>query len=214
MPISQTLTVFPPAPDSSDTPEVFNASADAYVAHQVSTYIPEMNILIGQINTLQGEVNLAQTNTYGARDLTLSYRDQTLTARDLAYASANFAGAWDITTDFGGKSVIFDGIAYASLVSPNVGNQPDLSPTKFAPLQKSLSIDEIVSHLSSLPATYDANGKVSEIPYTTGNKEVLTYLANGKLDKVEYTDTDGTTVLLTETQSYFANGKWSHETRT
>jgi len=56
--ITQTITIFPPAPDSStDSASVFNTKANNFVAHQSSTYVGEVNTWATEANLLRDEIN-------------------------------------------------------------------------------------------------------------------------------------------------------------
>ena len=58
MAITQTISNFPPAPDSgTDTPTEFNAKADAFVNHQSDVYVGEVNTWASEVNTTQNEIN-------------------------------------------------------------------------------------------------------------------------------------------------------------
>jgi len=221
MAITQTLTALPTAPQSTDTPEIFNSRADAFVLALYVDFQPEMNVAIGQINGLQTELNTLQTEVNTARDTTLSYRDQTLTARNLAYASANFvSGGWDTTTDFANKSVIHNGVAYVSNVSPNINNDPELTVgTEWIKLSVEDFIEVLFAGLNeniNIPITVTANNDIDTITYTSGNTKVYTYTASFDIETIKYYDTDGTTLLATLTNSYivddvnnFPYGVWS-----
>jgi hypothetical protein len=50
------------------------------------------------------------------------------------------------------------------------------------------------------------NGNLTEILYVNGKKEIFTYDANNMLISVKYYDTDGTTLIGTNTYTYDANG--------
>ena len=67
MAITQIISQFPDAPDSStDTPVVFNQKADAFVKHQHDDYVSEVNTWTTQANglgtELDSKVSQAQTH--------------------------------------------------------------------------------------------------------------------------------------------------------
>jgi len=56
--ITTTITQFPTAPNStSDTDAEFNSKADAFVAHQATSYTPEVNAWATEANALATEIN-------------------------------------------------------------------------------------------------------------------------------------------------------------
>lgn len=71
---------------------------------------------------------------------------------------------------------------------------------------------QYVGNLDITDITYAADGSVSEITYQGGHKTIFTYIGTD-IDTIEYTDTDGTSVLITETYTY-TNGKLTALTRT
>ena len=62
MAITQTITNFPTAPDSSsDTPTEFNTKADAFVNHQSANYVGEVNNWASQANALGNDMDTIKT---------------------------------------------------------------------------------------------------------------------------------------------------------
>ena len=56
--ITQSISNFPTAPDSStDTPTEFNTKADAFVNHQSSVYVGEVNTWATQANAVRDDIN-------------------------------------------------------------------------------------------------------------------------------------------------------------
>jgi len=56
--ITQIISTFPPAPDSStDTPTEFNSKSDAFVNHQSAVYVGEVNQWTTEANGLKGDMN-------------------------------------------------------------------------------------------------------------------------------------------------------------
>ena len=56
--ITQTISTFPPAPDSAtDTPTEFNSKSDAFVNHQASVYVGEVNQWTTEANGLKSDMN-------------------------------------------------------------------------------------------------------------------------------------------------------------
>lgn len=68
-----------------------------------------------------------------------------------------------------------------------------------------------LNNLSITAITYNTDGTLATMTYAGGYKTLYTY-TSGLLSTVEYTDTDGTTVLLTETIAY-SGGNISTVTR-
>lgn len=63
MPIDQTITAFPAAPNAgSDTPEEFSNKADAFVAHQSDNYVGEVNTWATEANSTATDVNTDASN--------------------------------------------------------------------------------------------------------------------------------------------------------
>jgi len=61
--ITQTITQFPPAPDSvNDTPQEFNQKANAFVGHQSGTYVGEVNQWAIEANAVRDEINNISSN--------------------------------------------------------------------------------------------------------------------------------------------------------
>lgn len=69
-----------------------------------------------------------------------------------------------------------------------------------------LPLDLEMSVTSATSYTYNEDGTLNVMTYSTSNKSIYTYV-EAKLSTVQYTDTDGITVLLTITYSYDINGK-------
>jgi YD repeat-containing protein len=67
-------------------------------------------------------------------------------------------------------------------------------------------VRKIIAYKDTTNISYDSSGNITEIDYDGGYKALYTYDAVGNLSKIDYTDTDGTTVLITETYTYDANG--------
>lgn len=74
------------------------------------------------------------------------------------------------------------------------------------------SIDEKVSRYAVSATTYNTDGSLATMTYSTGNKSLYTY-TTGTLTSIEYTDTDGSTVLLTVGFTYNADGTLATITR-
>jgi len=55
--ITQKINYFPTPPNSSQSPQDFNAKANAFVYHQAHDYVDEVNKWAGQANLLKDEIN-------------------------------------------------------------------------------------------------------------------------------------------------------------
>jgi len=88
--ITQTISNFPTAPDSSsDTPKEFNSKADAFVNHQAGTYVNEVNTwatqangLRAEVNTIKGEAAAEATKAAESATSAKSYENSAKLARD------------------------------------------------------------------------------------------------------------------------------------
>jgi len=61
--ITQTITQFPPAPNSAtDSAQTFNSKANAFVGHQSGTYVGEVNAWATQANAVRNEINGIASN--------------------------------------------------------------------------------------------------------------------------------------------------------
>lgn len=121
MAITEIITAFPDAPNSSDTPEDFNSKADAFVAHQADSYVGEVNTWAVQANdtqeTINGDAASAESAAKSAEDAAAS-----------ASNSANFKGTWSAGTTYTiPSSVIYNDIYY-NVLQNSTGDQPDISP--------------------------------------------------------------------------------------
>jgi len=59
-----------------------------------------------------------------------------------------------------------------------------------------------------------SDGKITQIAYSSGNKQVFSYNVDGLVSTVQYYDTNGTTLLATntftyDTDNYVATNTWS-----
>lgn len=75
MAITKVIGAFPPAPNSSDTPEDFNSKADAFVSHQAGTYVPDVNELSQEMNAQTTANNQIQTDTEQIKTDTQAIKD-------------------------------------------------------------------------------------------------------------------------------------------
>jgi hypothetical protein len=104
MPISQAVTVGPPAPNrATDDQASFSLKADALAAYLV-IIAPELNQFSAQANALQTDVNV---------------REQlSVNSANVATGAANFRGAWSSATAYTvGESVLFNGQIFIALVN-------------------------------------------------------------------------------------------------
>lgn len=199
------LTVMTPSPGFGhrgvDTQDNFVTKQEAGQDHLYGTFFTEFNANVVAMNELEANVNAKEASAVEASLAAETAKNAAETARDAAYVSANFSGYWNNTTDFGYTSVIYGGDVYISIASPNVNHQPDISPSYWFKTTKTPDQDEIVSRLGITGMTY-TDGNLTEITYDLGYKALMYYNTSGNLTSIEYTDTDGTTVLLTETMGY------------
>jgi len=92
MAINQDITQFPPAPNSStDTPEQFNAKADAFVDHQSDTYVTEVNTWANEANSTATTVNSDASNASTSASNASTSAGEASTSAGEALTSANNA---------------------------------------------------------------------------------------------------------------------------
>jgi len=175
-----------------------------------SNVIDELTTFQEQANALEANVNAKEVSAQSAKTAAELAETNAETAMATAYATANFKGAWDSLTDFGNSSCEYLGLVYVSKINPNVNHLPS-DTASWTPLTQALPIDETISHLSVTDSAY-TDGNLTSMTYTGGYKTLYIYVS-GNLSTVEYTDTDGTTVLLTETFTY-TSGNLTSVTRT
>lgn len=130
-------------------------------------------------------------------------------------ATVATSGSYNDLLDQPTFSSTLDGLTDVTVTTPTTGQVLTYNGTIWVNNDagsSSVPIDETVSHLSTTAATYNADGTLATMTYTGGYKTLYTY-SSGNLSTVQYTDTDGTTVLLTETYAYDGNGNLSTVTR-
>lgn len=69
----------------------------------------------------------------------------------------------------------------------------------------SINVATLFDGLSSSSYTYDGSNRITQIIYTTGNKQTFTYTGETEI-VTKYYFTDGTTLLATYTINFDANG--------
>lgn len=72
---------------------------------------------------------------------------------------------------------------------------------------------EYVKGLNVTNINYNADGSISRVDYSTGNRANYNY-TTGNLTSVVYTDTNGSTTLVTLTYGYDGNGRLDTITKT
>lgn len=192
--ITQTITQFPPAPDSSsDSPTEFNAKADAFVNHQASSYVSEVNTWAEQANTLAGEINnIASSLPDGV------INDSATSATD-TWSSNKISS---IQPDEGSGYIKFDNgtlIVYGSSALAQ-----DASFTHVAKVTVSFPISfvsepSITMSLSYVPVTTEARERCQSVASATVSTAALGYYSASGTDISE---------LFGKNVSYQAIGRW------
>jgi len=121
----QAITAFPQRSNYTDS-NTYALAVELWLGQQ-KILSEDLLEAISQVNTFVDQANVDSDAINTDRNETEAFRDETSILKDFAYASANFYGTWNITTDLGGRSVFYNGFIYVSLQSPNVGNVPSES---------------------------------------------------------------------------------------
>lgn len=141
--ISQVISAIPVAGKRGvDTQTTFVTKQEAFQDALVGTTVTQLNALGTQANALATQANVDATTATNQAVIATTQASNATTAMNTAYATANFKGAWNSTTDFANSSCEYLGLIYVSKVAPNINNLPT-DTASWAPLTKALVLDTI-----------------------------------------------------------------------
>lgn len=199
-----------------------------------ATWVPLINSDVPTFTYIQFIENTSWLVTHGLNSDDLVYfvydeNDIVLYPSNVVFNSSN-QFTLNFTESVKGKCIIFSGdlrINGDSLNSdinstPNTIVLRDSSANVYAnefhgdgsnltnlPSNNSDSLISYFDSLSTTNITYGANNEISEIVYISGNKKVINYESEtDNITSVQYYDTDGTTLLGTQTFTYNVNGEF------
>ena len=148
------------------------------------------------------ETTVIKNQAEAARDLSLQYRDESESFSEISLSTANFKGLWSSLT---GSLNIPASVSHNDKFWQLLENVADVTtevPGVSAKWQeiKSGTIESEFSAFSATAYNY-VDGKLDSIDFLEGNKIGFTYVSN-LLSSTIYYDSDGVTVLATETYTY------------
>ena len=198
--MASTITALPTPPIRTD-PVTFSARTDAFLS-ALPMFVTETNALASSVNA-----DLA-TVTSLENDATISATN----ASNSALASANSAIASGASINspvwVSGTTYVIGDCRWSPINFTTYRRKTNGSGTVDPSIDSSNWVSSVPIYLASKLAmttissmTYNSNGTLNVVTYSTGNKVRCGY-TSGNLTSVVYTEIDGLTTILTETITY------------
>ena len=167
------------------------ATAQAADSAKLATVTPSANFLTLAVQTFSQMITSLSTSLSSWFTTTWLDTDTTMTAdSDVKVSSQKAVRAFVAATAF--APVLPSQAGNASKFITTDGTNASWAPLPFLALLSVISVSSI---------TYNANGSLDVLTYSSGNKITYGY-TSGDLTTVLYYDTNGSTLLHTETISY------------